>query len=81
MARIDTAEVELPPELDAQVEALATALDRPWAWVIEQAVSEFVVAQSRALEVLAAEREPEAAPDPDGVIAWVQAHCAEAARR
>lgn len=81
MAGIETAEVELPPELDAEVAALAEALDRSWAWVIEQAVSEFVAAQRRALDELSAAREAPPAPDPDGVIAWVRARCAAAERR
>jgi predicted transcriptional regulator len=64
----------LSPELDAKVTALATALDRPRAWVIEQAVADFVAVQEWQLaaidEGLRAADAGRVVPHED-VVAWV----------
>ena len=67
--------VRLDPELNARIAAIATALDRPKSWVIEQAVEDFVAVQEWQL---AAIDEGIRAADAgrvvahEDVVAWVQ---------
>lgn len=67
--------VRLEPELNAQVGAIAAALDRPKSWVIEQAVRDFVAVQEWQLaaidEGIGAADEGRVAAHED-VVAWVQ---------
>jgi predicted transcriptional regulator len=44
--------VRLKPALNAQVSALAAALDRPKSWVIEQAVADYVTLQAWQLAAI-----------------------------
>jgi predicted transcriptional regulator len=67
--------IQLETELSDQITAIADALDQPKAWVIEQALKEFVAVQQWQL---AAIDEGIAAADAgrlvahDYVVAWVQ---------
>ena len=45
MTKTMSVSVQLEPELNDQVAAVAAALDRPTAWVIEQALREHVVTE------------------------------------
>ena len=67
--------VRLQPELNDQVAAIATALDRPKSWVIEQAVKDFVAVQEWQLaaidEGIKAADAGQIVPHED-VAAWVQ---------
>jgi len=67
--------VRLQPELNDQVAAIATALDRPKSWVIEQAVKDFVAIQEWQLaaidEGIRAADAGLVVPHED-VVAWVQ---------
>lgn len=71
----ETPTIQLRPELDAQVTALATALDRPKAWVVEQAIAEFLTLQYWHLEAIdagiAAADAGRVVPH-DQVVAWLQ---------
>jgi predicted transcriptional regulator len=67
--------VRLRPELNEQVAALASALDRPKSWVIEQAVADYVAVQAWHLaaidEGLRAADAGQHIPHAD-VLAWVE---------
>ena len=75
MSKTAPVSVRLEPALNDQVTAIATALDRPKSWVIEQAVRDFVAVQEWQL---AAIDEGIRAADAgrvvahEGVVAWVQ---------
>jgi predicted transcriptional regulator len=67
--------VRLSPDLVDQVAAIASSLDRPKSWVIEQAVTEYVAVQAWHLaaidEGVKAADEGRVAPH-DQVAAWVR---------
>jgi predicted transcriptional regulator len=67
--------VRLQPDLINQVAAIASALDRPKSWVIEQAVIDYVTVQTWHLaaidEGIAAADENRVVAHED-VVAWVQ---------
>ncbi|ASG20469.1 CopG family ribbon-helix-helix protein [Nitrospirillum viridazoti] len=67
--------VNLEPELSDQVIAVAAALDRPAAWVVEQAVKDFVALQEWQLaaidEGIRAADAGEVVAHED-VVAWVR---------
>lgn len=42
MKKTEILNLRVPPELKAQLEALALALDRPVAWVVRRALEEYV---------------------------------------
>jgi len=44
--------IRLEPELSDQVTAIATALDRPKSWIIEQAVRDYVAVQQWQLAAI-----------------------------
>jgi predicted transcriptional regulator len=52
MSKTRPVSIRLQPELNDQVMALASALDRPKSWVIEQAVKDFVALQSWQLAAI-----------------------------
>ena len=52
MSKTMPVSVRLQPELNDQVAAIATALDRPKSWVIEQAVKDFVAVQEWQLAAI-----------------------------
>lgn len=52
MRRSAPVSVRLQPALNEQVAAIATALDRPKSWVIEQAVIDYVALQAWQLEAI-----------------------------
>jgi len=66
--------VALAPDLDDQVAEVATALNRPKSWVIEQAVREYVELQAWQLaaidEGIRAADEGRTVPHEE-VVAWV----------
>jgi len=67
--------VRLRPELNDQVAAIASALDRPKSWVIEHALEEFVALQ--AWQLAAIDEGIKAADEGrvvahDDVVAWVR---------
>jgi predicted transcriptional regulator len=80
MSKTAPVSVRLEAELNEQVAAIATALERPKSWVIEQAVRDFVAVQQWQL---AAIDEGIAAADAgrmvahDDVVAWVRSWGAE----
>ena len=67
--------IRLEPDLNAQVTAIAEALDRPKSWIVEQALKDYVAVQQWQL---AAIDEGIAAADAgklvnhDDVVAWVR---------
>ncbi len=66
--------VELEPALDDQVAEIAAAMDRSKAWVIEQAVKEFVAVrdwQSAAIDEGIAAADQGRVAEHDDVAAWV----------
>jgi len=67
--------VRLKPDLNEQVTAIASALDRPKSWVIEQAVIDYVAVQTWHLaaidEGIKAADEGRIVAHED-VVAWVQ---------
>jgi predicted transcriptional regulator len=75
MSKSTPVSVRLSPDLNDRVGAIATALDRPKSWVIEQAVQDFVAVQEWQLAAIdegikAAEAGRVIAHD--DVVAWVQ---------
>jgi predicted transcriptional regulator len=75
MTKTAPVSIRLQPALNDQVGALAAAMDRPKSWVIEQAIKDFVAAQSwqiAAMEegVRAADEGRTAAHE--DVAAWVK---------
>lgn len=75
MTRSTPVSVRLQPELNDQVAAIASALDRPKSWVIEQAVKDYVALQ--AWQIGAVEEGIQSADagrvvPHDDVAAWVQ---------
>lgn len=74
MNRIAPVSVRLDPELNDRLAAIATALDRPKSWVIEQAIADFVAVQEWQLAAIdAAIREADAGKlvAHEDVVAWV----------
>jgi predicted transcriptional regulator len=67
--------VRLQPELNDQLAAIATVLDRPKSWVIEQAVKDYVALEEWRLaaidEGIRAADEGRVASHED-VVAWVR---------
>ena len=67
--------IELAPELNDRLAAVATRLDRPKSWVVEQAVREFLDVQSWHLAAIAEGiRDADAGRvmPHDEVVAWVE---------
>lgn len=52
MSKTAPVSVRLEPELNSQLAAIASALDRPKSWVIEQAVRDFVAVQKWQLDAI-----------------------------
>jgi predicted transcriptional regulator len=52
MSKTAPVSVRLDPDLNDRVTAIATALDRPKSWVIEQAVQDFVAVQEWQLAAI-----------------------------
>ena len=52
MSRSAPVSVRLQPALNEQVAAIATALDRPKSWVIEQAIQDYVALQAWQLAAI-----------------------------
>jgi len=67
--------VRLPSELNDQIASIATSLDRPKSWVIEQAVIDYVAVHAWQLaaidEAIAAADAGRVVPH-DQVVAWVR---------
>jgi predicted transcriptional regulator len=67
--------VRLQPELNDRIEAIATVLERPKSWVIEQAVKDFVAVQE--WQIAAIDEGIKAADEGlvvahEEVVAWVR---------
>lgn len=65
------AEIELPPNLAAQLNALAAAMDRSLAWMIERALSDYVALEAYRLADTPDDTATPTAPGED-IIAWVR---------
>jgi len=75
MSKTAPVSVRLDPALNDRVASVATALDRPKSWVIEQAVQEFVAIQEWQLAAIdEGIRSADAGQliAHEDVIAWVQ---------
>ena len=67
--------IRLEPDLNAQVTAIAEALDRPKSWIVEQALKDYVAVQQWQLaaidEGIAAANAGDLV-DHEDVVAWVR---------
>ncbi|MDI1365299.1 MAG: CopG family ribbon-helix-helix protein [bacterium] len=74
MTRSAPSTIELQPELDDQVAAIAASLDRPKSWVVEQAVREFLAVrdwQAAAIDEGLREADAGQVFEHDQVAEWV----------
>jgi predicted transcriptional regulator len=74
MTKLVPVSVSLEPDLDDQVAEIATHLDRSKAWVIEQAVKEFVAVrdwQAAAIDEGIRAADEGRVAEHDDVAAWV----------
>jgi predicted transcriptional regulator len=75
MSEIPSETIRLMPELDRRVTEIATALNRPKSWVIEQAVEDFVAVQEwhlAAIEEGIWDADAGRTVPHDDVAAWVR---------
>jgi predicted transcriptional regulator len=75
MSKTAPVSVRLEPALNDRVTAVATALDRPKSWVIEQAVRDFVAVQEWQLAAIDAgisAADAGRVVAHEDVVAWVQ---------
>ncbi len=67
--------IRLEPELNAQVTAIAEALDRPKSWIVEQALKDYVSIQQWQLAAIdegIAAADAGDLVDHEDVVAWVR---------
>jgi predicted transcriptional regulator len=75
MPKSSALNIRLAPELDDRVTAIATRLDRPKSWVVEQAVKEFLDLQTwhiAAIEEGLRDAEAGRVVVHEQVVSWVE---------
>jgi predicted transcriptional regulator len=75
MPKSSALNIRLAPELDDRVTAIATRLDRPKSWVVEQAVKEFLDLQTwhiAAIEEGLRDAEAGRVVAHEQVVSWVE---------
>ncbi len=75
MAKAASVNVRLEPELDEKLSAVATRLDRPKSWVVQQALKEFIelqLWQMSAIEKGLRDAESGRVIAHEDVVAWVE---------